>query len=173
VNGRVFLNNASLGVYAAILHRREHLYRRWGRGRLAHYWSVIAGLARFRSPLRLKVTVDGEVRRRKTPLVLVANSAYQLEVLGLPGAECIRSGSFALMVAPDCSRLELVLFALRLALGGVRPARDFELFCGSDILVEDRLKRRLVARDGERELMNGPFRFRIRREALEVIVPAS
>ena len=172
VNGRVFLNNASLGIYPAILQRRERVYRRWGRSQLAAYWSVLLALVGFRAPLRLKLTVDGRVRRRKTPLVFVANNPYQLELFGLEGADCVRSGRFAIIVAPDCGRLELVLYALRLALGRMVPKRDFELFCGSEVEVEGRLRRRLVARDGERDRMRGPFRFNVRRDALQVLVPA-
>ena len=172
VNGRVFLNNASLGLYPAILERRESIYRRWGRSRLAAYWSVLVALLSFRSPLRLKVTVDGNVRRLRTPFVFVASNAYQLEVFGLEGAEEVRAGRFALMVAPDRGRIGLLLYALRLAFGTIEARRDFELFFGSEILVEDRLPRRLVARDGEREVMASPFRFRMRPEALTVLVPA-
>jgi diacylglycerol kinase family enzyme len=171
VNGLSFLNNASLGAYAAILQSRESVYRRWGRSRLAAYWSVLTTLIRFRRPLRLKVTVDGEVRRFKTPLVFVALNPHQLETLGLEGADCIRSGRFALFIAPDCSRFELVRYAIRLAFRAMEPGRDFELMCGEDILVETPGRRRLIARDGERQHMTGPFRFRLRRDALRVLVP--
>jgi diacylglycerol kinase family enzyme len=53
----------------------------------------------------------------------------------------------------------------------MQPGRDFELICGTDILVETRQRRRLVARDGERARMTGPFRFRFRPGALRVLVP--
>jgi diacylglycerol kinase family enzyme len=171
VNGVGFLNNASLGAYAAILMRRERIYSRWGRSRLAAHWSVFTTLARFRSPLTVKVTVDGELSRMRSPLVFVANNAYQLERFGLDGAECVRDGKFALFIAPDCKRMELVAFALRLAWRSAKPGRDFELICGRDILVETRQKRRLVAHDGERDRMTGPFHFRIRDEKLRVAVP--
>lgn len=172
VNGRVFLNNASLGAYAAILQRREKVYRRWGRSQLAAYWSVLLALFSFRSMLTLKVTVDGEVRRFRTPMVFVANNPYQLELFELDGVDCVRSGQFALFVAPDCGRFDLIRYALRLAFHSMVPDRDFELLCGSDILVEDRRRRRLVARDGEREYLEGPFRFHLRKDALQVLVPA-
>lgn len=171
VNGQPFLNNASLGAYAAILHARETVYRRWGRSRLIAYVAVLATLLRFRRPLTLRVTVDGEVRRFRTPLAFVACNPRQLELLGLDGADCIRAGSFALFIAPDCGRLELLRYVVRLALRAMQPGRDFELICGTDILVETRQRRRLVARDGERARMTGPFRFRFRPGALRVLVP--
>lgn len=173
VNGRIFLNNASLGAYAQILARREGVYRRWGRSRLGAYWSVLVTLARFRRPLTLKVVVDGEVHRVATPLAFVANNAEQLERFGLPGSDCVRDGRFALYIAPDCGRVELILYALRLAFRKMKPERDFELICGREIVVESqRRARRMVARDGERDRMTGPFRFSLRPGALRVLVPA-
>lgn len=172
VNGRVFLNNASLGAYAAILEQREGIYRRWGRSRLAAYWSVLVTLARIRRPMTLKVSVDGEVLRFRTPIAFVANNAHQLERFDLAGGACIRSGRFALFIAPDCGRIDLIRYALRLATRSMEAERDFELLCGREIDVETWHGRRLVARDGERERMTGPFRFRRRPGALRVLVPA-
>ena len=53
INGNAFLNNASIGAYAAILKTREGIYDRWGRSRVAAYWSVVKALATLRAPLRL------------------------------------------------------------------------------------------------------------------------
>ena len=172
VNGRVFLNNASLGAYAAILFRRERVYRRRGRSRLAAYWSVITTLLRFRVSLDATVTVDGAMRQFRTPLIFVAKNAHQLDHFELAGADCVRAGRFAVFVAAESSRLELLRTAFRLAVGNVRASRDFELICGRDVLVALRRRRRFVARDGERERMTGPFRFVVRPDALQVIVPA-
>lgn len=172
VNGRVFLNNASLGAYASILEQREDVYRRWGRSRAAAFWSVILTLARFRHPMVLKVTVDGEVLRARTPLAFVANNAYQLEEFQLDGAERVRNGEFALFLAPDSSRIQLITFAGRLALRRMVADRDFQIFFGREILIETTRPTRLVARDGERERMAAPFRFHVRHGALRVLVPA-
>jgi diacylglycerol kinase family enzyme len=68
--------------------------------------------------------------------------------------------------------MELLRTAFRLAVRSVEPSRDFELFCGSDVRVEMRHRRRVVARDGERERMTAPFRFEMQPDALRVIVPA-
>jgi diacylglycerol kinase family enzyme len=176
VNGVLFLNNASLGIYPAILRERESIYRRWGRSRLAAYWSVVRTVAGFRRSSRLRVTVDGVEHRRRTPLVFVAFSEFQLDTFGLEGAEHVRRGELAVLVAPDCGRLGLLVFAVRLLARGMRRGTDFELFHGTDIGIEPsdpRRQERLIARDGEKEIMSAPFRFRVRRDALRVIVPKS
>lgn len=173
VNGKVFLNNASLGAYAKILETREAVYRRWGRSRVAAHWSVVTALAEFRSPLDARVTVDGDVLRVRTPLAFVANNDFQLEQFGFfDAAERVRGGDFALFLAPDRRAFDLIRFAAALGLRALKPGRDFELLYGREILVETRRGRRLVARDGEREKMSAPFRFIRRDGALEVLAPA-
>jgi len=172
VNGKVFLNNASLGVYSRILEQRELLYRRWGRSQLLAHLSVVLSLLRLRSSLSIQVTVDRTVVRRCTPMVFVANNAFQLAEFGLAGAECLERGHFALYVAPDCGRLALLGLAARLLAGRLRPARHFELLSGREVVVETRRRTRHLVRDGERSRVPGPYHFRLRPGALRVIAPA-
>jgi diacylglycerol kinase family enzyme len=171
VNGRLFLNNASLGLYPAILREREGVYRRWGRSRIAAHWSVVKTVLSAIRPLNLRVTVDGKVLRARTPLIFVARSAFQLDRYGLDGAEAVRAGRFALFLAPDAGPLRMILIALRLAVGGLQTGRDIELVIGDDIIVETARRRLIVARDGERTRLSSPLRFRIRHDALRVIAP--
>nr|WP_176439078.1 diacylglycerol kinase family protein [Puniceibacterium sediminis] len=171
VNGEIFLNNASLGIYPQILKEREGTYKRWGRSQLAAHWSVLMTFLSFRSPVRMKVRVGGKEIRARTPLAFVARSAYQLEHYGLDGADCIRNGEFALFLLPDVSRWQLLLSALKLANKGMQSKRDFELIRGSDIEIETTKGSQLVAMDGERVRMTAPFRFRMHEDALHVIAP--
>lgn len=171
VNGTVFLNNASLGIYPAVLQQREGTYKRWGRSRIAAHWSVFVTFLKFHRPLSLRVTVDGHSRRVTTPLAFVATNPFQLDHFGLPGADCLREGQFALFLAPGGGRWRMLRNALRLAWGRMEEGRDFELACCRELIVEAK-RRRLVAYDGERRRMNSPFRFEMRPEALKVICPA-
>jgi diacylglycerol kinase family enzyme len=171
VNGRLFLNNASLGLYPAILREREDVYRRWGRSRIAAHLSLVKTVFGAVRPLHLRVTVDGTVLRARTPLIFIARSAFQLDRYGLDGAEAVRAGRFAVFLAPDVSRMKLFLLALRLAVGGLRTGRDIELVIADDIVVETARRRVFVARDGERTPLASPLHFRIRHDILQVIAP--
>ncbi|KAF0676502.1 diacylglycerol/lipid kinase family protein [Profundibacterium mesophilum] len=173
VNGQIFLNNASLGVYPAILQKREIIYKRWGRSQLAAYWSVVLTLLGFRRSRRMKVTIDGVTHRRRTPLIFVARSAYQLEQFNLQGADLIRDGRFAVFLSPDASRWGLLRYAILLMGRSMTRHRDFELLDGTEIEVESHGRRHLVARDGERARMTAPIRFGFRDKALMVIMPES
>ncbi|MDB5665708.1 diacylglycerol kinase family protein [Cypionkella sp.] len=176
VNDKVFLNNASLGAYPAILETREDIYKRWGRSRVAAYWAVVKTLFRLRSSMRLRITVDGQAQLFRTPLVFVVNNAYQLTHLSVEGADRIEDGELVTFVAADSSRLELIRMALVIALRQGLPKGRFEVMSGSDILIES-LGRRAgrphkVARDGERQRLAGPYRFKVKNSALTVLIPS-
>lgn len=171
VNGRIFLNNASFGLYPKILEQREAIYKRWGRSRLAAYWSVVLTLWDMRDPMHLSLTLDGEKRDFYTPLAFVARSAYQLENMGLEGADAVRNGQLALFLAKGHSPRQLMAAAFRLAFGKTARGQDFDLLIADEILIETRQSRRLLAFDGEKAYLARPFRLRVQREALSVIVP--
>lgn len=172
INDRIFLNNASFGLYPRILQRREAIYRRWGRSRLAAYWSVLAGLSKLRDPMRLSVDVNGIRHEFATPLAFVARSAFQLENLGMDGVEAVRAGHFALFAAKGESRLALLATSLRLAFGFLARHEDFDLVISDSLSIEVGAGPRLIALDGEKVRMEGPFELEVLHDALQVIVPA-
>lgn len=171
LNDRVFLNNASFGLYPSILMRREAIYRRWGRTRIAAYWSVLASLRDMRQVMRLAVTVGDTAQAYQTPLVFVAHSAYQLESLGLDGADGVRAGHFGLFIAKGQRRRDLFLASLRLAFGQSVRGEDFDLVLSDALVIETQSRQRLVAMDGEKGRMSGPFRLSVLRDGLRVVVP--
>lgn len=171
VNGRIFLNNASLGVYPKILRARETIYRRFGRRRIAAYWSVIKTFARFQSPLRLSITAEDQTIHLRTPLLFIARSAFQLEEYQLAGADCLRNDAFAIFAAPDGARRDLFVQAWRLIRRNMQPGQDFTLMCHRNFTVTSGRKKVLVACDGEKFIMRAPLHFQMLPDALRVIVP--
>jgi len=161
------------GAYAAVLDVREGVYRRWGRNRLAAYWSVVLAMLTIYRPLSMSVTVDGKTWQTRSPMAFVASSAYQLEHYDFEGADDIRKGRVALVLAPDSNRLQLLWRSFKILVGGVQRNEDYFLHVGKDILIETRRGNRLVARDGEKGVMKGPYRFTLRRDAVRVRVPAT
>ncbi|MBM3605593.1 MAG: diacylglycerol kinase [Alphaproteobacteria bacterium] len=171
-NGLIFLNNVSFGAYPQILKTREGIYRRWGRSRLAAYWSVLVALRRLRRPMQLVARVDGEARRYTSALVFVARSAYQLDSFGLEGADEIRRGRFAVLIAKARQPLPLIRSAIRLAFGHSAKDDDFDLIVTDELQIETPKRRQLVAHDGEKTVLNSPFRLKVRHGALRVLLPA-
>tara|TARA_R100000322_G_scaffold39804_2_gene24722 strand:+ start:27227 stop:28138 length:912 start_codon:yes stop_codon:yes gene_type:complete len=171
INGKVFLNNTSIGVYSQILKQREDTYAQFGRSRAAAYWSVLRALLKFYDPMTMKIEVDGRQMSVRSPLAFVCNSAYQLERFALDGADAVRKGELALFLADDVGRLGLVRHAVKLATRQMREGRDFRLVTGREIVIDPGRHKRLVVRDGEKEPMRGPYRISLERHSLDLIRP--
>ncbi len=171
VNDQAFLNNASLGVYPAILRERETVYSRWGRFRVAAHWSVIKTFLKFRKPMRMTITADGTRETRRSALVFVARSAYQLERFGIEGSDAIDDDRFAVLIARASTRKELFAMTFRLALGKPLRGRDYDLLTPRELTIETRRRRALLAFDGEKVRAAGPFHFHMAEERLTIILP--
>ncbi|TQS74075.1 hypothetical protein ERN12_08750 [Rhodobacteraceae bacterium] len=173
VEGRVFLNNASLGIYPSILKARESIYRRWGRHRIVAYWSVVRTFLKFQKPMHIELHTDGETITQDTPLVFVARSAYQLDFFGLEGAQAIGDDAFAVLVAKAEGRSGLFKLAWRLVTRTMREGRDYDLIRAKDLTIHTRSKRSLLAFDGEKSRLPSPFSFRMHPDLLNIILPKS
>lgn len=172
IENLIFLNNVSLGAYPHILKTREGIYKRWGRSRLAAYWSVLVAMRRLRHPMRLTARVDGAEQTFTTALVFVARSAYQLDSFGLDGADDIRDGNFAVLIAKAKQPMPLMRSALRLAFGFSAKDSDFDLIITDELTIQTDKGRQLVAHDGEKTVMACPFHLAVWHDALRVLLPA-
>ena len=73
VDGRIFLNNVSLGIYASFVHDPS----RKTRNRLVALLRMLpAAFGRSRQPLALSFDVDGRREERRALIVLVASNDY-------------------------------------------------------------------------------------------------
>lgn len=171
IDDRVFLNNASLGSYAAVLEEREETYRRWGRSRLAAYWSTVRALIMWRGSLRVRIEVDGETQHYRTPLIFIVNNAYQLDEIGLGGRECVEKGEMVVFVAADTGRWGMLRHAFALMTGFGIPRHTFTRFCCREMRIRTNRRRQIIARDGERARVEGEMHVRVVHDDLHILSP--
>ncbi len=171
VNGHLFLNNSSLGLYPDIVRDRERQQRRLGRGKwLAAAWASVSALRRFPF-LSVQLTVDGKRLVRRTPFVFIGNNEYLMEGFSIGERARLDAGTLSLYVAQRPGRWGLLRFALRALMGTLAQDRDFDVLLASELDVETRHAAIRVATDGEVTEMKSPLRYRVRPGALTVIVP--
>ena len=171
MNGKVFLNNISLGAYPEILEKREAAYKKFGRSRFLAYWATLRALMDLRHPLHLTAHVGEETRHFHTAMAFVAQSETQLESFGLEGVDAVRRDKLPLFIAKAKGPLPLMRAALRLALGRTSKGEDFELIISDDFVIETDTATRHVAHDGERSRLPAPLTLTVRKDALRVLVP--
>lgn len=142
VNGRLFLNNVSLGLYARLVHRRED-------------GDALAGLKALglllRRPGGLGFSIDG--KRVHARVVVVSNNRYELDLFSVGERERLDEGVLHCYVAH-----------------GWLP-RTWEEQAGEQFVVDARAGRMRAAVDGEREELETPLRFEIQPGALRVLLP--
>ena len=171
VNGRTFLNNASIGIYPDIVVERERL-RQLGRWK----WTALAIatlriLRRYRR-LVVRVAAGDGVEHARTAFVFVGNNEYQVDGLSLGARTRLDGGRLFAYLAPRVHTRELpTLLALALA-GRARERQALESIEATALHVATPGLRRLrVALDGEVIVMRAPLQFRVRPGALRVIAP--
>lgn len=171
VNGRVFINNSSLGLYPQIVSKREEQQERLGRGKWpAFVWATLHALRRFPF-MDLRITVKGKQLSRRTAFLFVGNNEYQIAGFNLGARTCVDRGNLGLYLTHRTGRFGLFRLGLHALFGRVDQAEDFEAFCVSEARIEARKRRLLVACDGEVMWMKTPLHYRSRENALRVLVP--
>jgi YegS/Rv2252/BmrU family lipid kinase len=172
VNGRIFLNNSSLGLYPSIVRHREKQQQQLGRGKWpAFFWAALTMLKRYPF-LSVRLSTDDERMIRHTPFVFVGNNEYEMESFNIGARSCIDAGLLSLYVAHRTGRMGLLRLAWRALFGGLRDEDDFNAMCTKEIWIETRHPKRLrVATDGEVTIMTTPLHYQVRPGALRVLVP--
>ena len=170
VNGRIFINNSSIGLYPRIVLRRvEH--QRLGRGKWnAAFW---AALQMFRvSPfLKVRIELGGKSFLRKTPFVFVGNNEYEMDLYNIGRRTSLDEGELSVYFLHRGGRWGVMLLLLRTLFGRLRQWKDFEEVNTDQITIQTRKKKLHVALDGEVVTMMTPLVYRTRPRALKVIVP--
>jgi diacylglycerol kinase family enzyme len=171
VNGRVFVNNSSIGLYAHMVVARDAEARRHGLSKwiamLLALWHVLRHF-----PLRrLEIHTGGRTALCRTPLLFVGNNEYDLQLPDLGRRVALDASRLWVCFAKARSPLSLVLLALRLGLGRGGADPQIETLQTEGFEVRSRSSRVLVACDGEVEALAVPLRYRSRPGELSVIVP--
>jgi diacylglycerol kinase family enzyme len=145
-NDRLFLNNVSLGIYALLVHRREHHRRRSDAFARLRAFAI---LLQNREPVG--ITIDGQLIEAR--VVLVSNNAYKLDFFSVGERERLDGGRLHLYVPTGLGRRAWV----------ERDAEEFVIEAAAGTLE--------AAVDGEPELLETPIDFTIEPRALRVLLP--
>jgi diacylglycerol kinase family enzyme len=174
VNGSVFVNNSSIGIYPSIVDAREALrsqgHRKWAAMAIATF----RVLRRYRG-VKVTIEIDGRRHTWRTPFVFVGNNEYTVDGTGLGRRERLDEGMLFVYLAPRLRARDLPLLLLKALTGRARQSGDFEIVRARELWIDrprtGRAQR--VALDGEVRIMKTPLHYHTRPGALRVVVPRS
>ena len=171
VNGRVFVNNSSVGLYPDMVMLREQEQEKRGlskrRAMLSASW---ASLRHFRRH-RLWISAPGLEAPIRTPLLFVGNNHYQVNLLGLGKRARLDEGELCLYAVRARSRLHLFWAGIRGIFGKLDQQRDFITAYVAEAEIGSDRPTLSLSLDGETARMETPLRYKIRPKALRLIVP--
>ncbi|PSJ16260.1 diacylglycerol/lipid kinase family protein [Nitrosomonas supralitoralis] len=175
VNDRVFLVNASLGLYPQLLEDREIYKRKLGRNRWVAWISGLYTVLRYHRQLNLTIEHKGNISTLLTPTLFVGNNRLQLEQIGIEETSIADRGELTAIAIRPVNTLTMIGLGLRGALGQLGEAEHVLCFSFSSIVVKPALfGRKLikVATDGEITYLRTPIEFRAADQALYLLQPA-
>jgi diacylglycerol kinase family enzyme len=171
VNGRVFINNSSVGLYPDMVRLREQEQEKRGRSkRMAMLSASLASLRHFRRH-RLWISAPGLEAPIRTPLLFVGNNRYQVNLFGLGRRERLDGGELCLYAIRAKTRIHLFWAGIRGIFGRLDQQRDFITAYVTETEISSNRPTLSLSVDGETERMETPLRYRIRPRALRLIVP--
>jgi diacylglycerol kinase family enzyme len=173
-SGRVFLVNASLGLYPQLLEDRESFKKQFGR----HRWvAILAGLVtlfEWRRQLTIELESNGERVLLTTPTLFVGNNPLQLERLGIDPdvARQVGHDRLAAIVVKPIGTFNMLGLLLRGAIGKLGEADQVRSFAFRSLQVRVRRMRRLkIATDGEVGVATPPVVFSVSAKPLMLVLP--
>ena len=175
VNGRVFLVNASLGLYPQLLEDREGWKQQFGRSRLVAFVSGLVTIFRDSSQLDLEIELAGQTSKLLTPTLFIGNNHLQLSRVGIDAqdADAVKHGELAGIAVRPIGTLSLLGLLARGVIGRLGDADNIRSFSFRKLKVAMRSQRRVkVATDGEIIWMAPPLIFEVADTPLLLLVPA-
>jgi diacylglycerol kinase family enzyme len=174
VNDRVFLVNASIGLYPELLEEREQAKQKLGRSRWVAFGSALATLLRPHKLLRIDVEARERASHFVTPTLFAGNNRLQLERVGIETASLVERHRLVAVVLRPVGVFGMLGLIVRAMLGRLGEAERVVSFPFERMRVRARFGRGRfkIATDGEVEKVAGPLTFRVAPHPLLLLRPA-
>lgn len=174
VNQKIFLVNASVGLYPQLLADREQVKQKLGRRRWIAMLAALKSMMEWRRALVLDAEVDGETTQLRTASVFLSNNPLQLERVGIAEGvvQQVGRGRLACVVVRPLDLWAKLRMLAAAAFGRLGEDRAVDSLALRSLTVGSRRATRLqVATDGEVQTMALPLRFTVAPRPLRVMLP--
>jgi len=174
VNGRVFLNNSSVGLYPRIVQLRERYRARGLEKWIIAAWATLR-VTRTSKPLRVQLDIADQRVSRTTPLVFIGNNEYRMAGFDAGSRESISAGQLAIYIVATSSQAGFLRLTWRILTGTAKGSDELAMLRATEATIDlpDELAvtQLSVALDGEIETLQLPLHYAIRPGALRVAIP--
>ena len=168
VNGQLFLNNSSIGLYPSLVMQRERYAPL--KKPVATFLAALETV-RHRHSLPASLTIGPHIRTLRTPFIFVGNNDYELGRVGFLGRSSLNRGKISVYAVHNTSLAGLMVLAARTFFGVHHIDRVFDQYEGTRLEIRLTKPRVEVAYDGEIKTMTPPLIWQSRPASLKVRAP--
>jgi diacylglycerol kinase family enzyme len=173
VNDRIFINNASIGVYPSFVESREQ-FRAQGRSKWASLALATADVWRRDGEVAIRMQDDHTRVVARTPFVFVGNNEYQVEGFKLGARTRLDGGRLYAYYARRVRTRELPKLFARSVFGLALHQHGLESMSGSELWIDTPFMPTVdVACDGEVVALDPPLHYRAWPAALWLLAPGT
>lgn len=171
VNGRIMINNSSVGIYPKLVAIREDHQIRFGLGKpLAMIISFIKSMLLF--PLiHVSLESDGKKISALTPFVMVGNNRYELNLFEIGERKSLNEGLLYVYFIKCRTRLCVMRVLLKALFDNLDMEKDFELISTKKAELKIRKHKIRAACDGEIFITTPPLRYQICTSCVKIVYP--
>jgi len=173
VNGRIFINNSSIGVYPYLVIDRERRRRQTGSPKWLAMAAAVLRAFRYFPLRRLTIRGSGHTDSARSPCVFVGNNEYRFTGPFAGSRAKLDGGTLCVYVAKQQTMGALFWLACRSLLGLLDQRRDLRVVTLSAVDISAHSRKLLVALDGEVESIRAPLHYRTRPKSLCVFAPST
>jgi diacylglycerol kinase family enzyme len=172
VNGRVFVNKVSFGLWTRLIREREEASSFFGRLRIVAVISAIYSMLQRQKIFSIHMDIKGEKKQIDTSMVFICNNKLQLENVGLQGAQCVEAGQLAVVALKKSTRLQVVRFLIKGLFKILSDEGRLSEFCSGSFKISSRRRKINIVIDGEITRLKTPLLFEAKKDALNLLAPA-
>lgn len=169
VNGRYFLNNASLGFYPKMVRLRDRLRPYIGKwpAMILAILTILPRLPWFRVTLEW----DGNTTHRFVPLLFVGNNPYETSWPDVGRRTVLTTGALWVMLLRKRGAWRKLKVAILSLMGRISDLDEVETIETHEITIRSQKWNLTLSLDGETRSERTPLVFKSHPRALKVIVP--
>lgn len=171
IQDRVFLVNASIGLYTDIIDTRERYKAKVGRYRFVALVATVVALFKADKRLTVKIKTPEEEINQRVIALFIGNNELQLENIGLSADEKISPDALSIVVVKGMTLWQKCRLLFWAMFRNVRVEERVDHYSATDFTVQTKKKRIKAVLDGEIMRFTSPLKFQARPRALKVLVP--
>jgi diacylglycerol kinase family enzyme len=169
VNGRIFINNSSIGFYPKLVKHREIHTEKLGLNKWLSMGVALINVFRRFPSIDVKLHSEENSIRIKTPFVFIGNNDYKIDLFNLGTRTSLDKGKLCIYFPNTSGKMSIMKFAFLTLLNKIKQAEDFIIDSSENIILETRKKFLDVSADGEVIKLKTPLHYKIKPLCLKVI----